>query len=168
MDFDAFNYTLHSWIEEVERSNFARLCAKPSPAGWSLGQVSMHLIEATTFYLEQAEICLSSDNNGFEQMSPEAEVMFSNNAFPDELIEGPPSNADTQQPQSKEALINDLLALKEKVNRVATLISVSDSNGKTKHPGLKYFNAVQWFQFAEMHFRHHLKQKERIEALLNK
>ena len=27
--------------------------------------------------------------------------------------------------------------------------------GKTKHPGLNYFTAKEWLQFAEMHLRHH-------------
>jgi hypothetical protein len=42
----------------------------------------------------------------------------------------------------------------------------SPFHGKTKHPGLGFFNANEWLQFAEMHLRHHLKQKERIEEFL--
>ena len=167
MDVTGFNHTLDNWIKEVERTNFALLCTKPFPAVWSLGQVSMHLIDATTFYLEQAEICLYSNNNAVEKMSPAAEAMFSNNEIPNELIVGPASNSNTPQPKSKEDLLGNLLALKDNVNRVATLILSSDSKGKTKHPGLKYFNAAEWFQFGEMHFRHHLRQKKRIEELLN-
>jgi len=166
MDVKEFNHTLDRWIEEVEQNNFVLLCTKPSPASWSLGQLSMHLIEATMFYLGQAEICLSSNDNATEEMSPEARLMFGNNAFPDELIEGPPSNADTPQPESKLKLIRDMRSLKDEVNRISTLISISVCSGKTRHPGLKFFNAAEWFQFAEMHFRHHLRQKKRIESFL--
>jgi hypothetical protein len=38
---------------------------------------------------------------------------------------------------------------------------------KTKHPGFHYLNAIEWLQFIEMHFRHHLKQKKRIDKYLN-
>jgi len=42
----------------------------------------------------------------------------------------------------------------------------SSFHGKSKHPGLGFFSASEWFQFAEMHLRHHLKQKERIDRFL--
>ena len=52
------------------------------------------------------------------------------------------------------------------MNNAATQIANSKSKGKTKHPGLNYFNANEWLQFAEMHLRHHLKQEKRIEEFL--
>ena len=68
-------------------------------------------------------------------MTLPAKAMFRSNEFPDELIEGPPSNANTPQPDSKEKLLHSLLRLKEEINRIAGLISTSISKGKTKHPG---------------------------------
>jgi DinB superfamily len=161
-----FIRVLEIWIKELEAFNFDQLCAKPSSHSWSLGQVSMHLLESTQYYLDQAMRCALSDDYVQEEMSSEAKIMFSNNAFPDEIIEGPPSNEATKQPTSKLELIRDLLKLKEEVNQVSRLISSSSRKGKTKHPGLNYFSSKEWFQFADMHFRHHLKQKERIEAFL--
>lgn len=166
MSHNYFDETLDSWINEISLKTFDQLCAKPSPTSWSLGQLGMHLIEATTYYLDQVNICLSTGDNALEDMSSEAKVMFDDNEFPHEVIEGPPSNADTPQPESKEELLRGLLKLKEEIGRIEKLISISLSKGKTKHPGLRYFNAKEWFQFAEMHFRHHLRQKKRIEAFL--
>ena len=54
------------------------------------------------------------------------------------------------------------------MNDAAAQIENNKSRGKTKHPGFNYFNAIEWLQFAEMHLRHHLKQKERIEKNLNR
>ena len=161
-----FNDTLDIWIKSLEQSSAAQLFAKPAANSWSLGQVYMHLIEATNFYLEQIHICLETRDHLLEKMTPAAEILFRNNRFPDEIIEGPPSNDDTPQPISKEVLMQDLLQLKATINRLGILISESPVQGKTKHPGLHYFNAAEWFQFAEMHFRHHLRQKERIDAFL--
>jgi hypothetical protein len=59
-----------------------------------------------------------------------------------------------------------LIKLKTEITTIGILISTSQFRGKTKHPGLNYFNANEWFQFAEMHFRHHLRQKKRIEEFL--
>lgn len=160
------NHTLDLWIQAVEQNNFERICAKPTPTSWSLGQVCMHLIGETSHYLKQIHICLATDDNANKEMTAHAKSMFRNNEFPDELIEGPPSNDNTPQPRSKEELLNALLKLKDELNKAAALVSTRSGKGKTKHPGLHYFTAREWLQFADMHMRHHLRQKKRIEEFL--
>lgn len=163
---DDFNNVIDTWIEDVERTSFDQLCVKPSLHSWSLGQVCVHLIVTTDHYLKQVSICLATDENATVEMSSNAKVMFRNNAIPDELIKGPPSNLNTPQPGSKEELVDGLVKLKEEIDTIGRLVSGSQSKGKTKHPGLLYFNAHEWLQFAEMHFRHHERQKKRIQAFL--
>jgi hypothetical protein len=47
--------------------------------------------------------------------------------------------------------------------------NLDNATGKTRHPGLLYFSALEWLRFAEMHMRHHFRQKKRIdEALFQK
>ena len=161
-----FNHTIDSWIKELEKRDFIKICTKPSPTCWSLDQVCMHLIEANNYFLEQAAICLATNDNVMKEMTSDARTMFQNNEFPDKIIQGP-SNNDTPQPESKEKLLKDLLKLKTQINSVENLISASSLKGKSKHPGLGYFNAREWLQFAYMHLRHHARQKRRIEAFLN-
>ncbi len=161
-----FNHTIDLWIEELDRYNFDQLCIKPSPKSWSLGQVYMHLVYDTTYYLEQINICISTNENSTEEASPEAKAMFLNNEFPDAVLEGAPTNFLIPQPGSKQELENSFRNLKDKINKIWMLISTSRFKGKSKHPGLNYFNAYEWFQFAEMHFRHHLRQKKRIDEFL--
>lgn len=166
MLIDDFNHTIAAYIIELDRYTVAQLCAKPSPVSWSLGQMYLHLIADTRFYLEQIKICISNNNQAEEQAAPHAKTMFANNEFPDEFIAGAPANAHIPQPQSKEHLLNELLALKAEINAAAMRISKSEFAGKTKHPGLHYFSAMEWLQFADMHFRHHLRQKKRIDIFL--
>ena len=166
MLIEDFNHTIDFWIKELEQYDFIRLCAKPSPNSWSLGQVYIHLIDNTGWFIEQVKICASTNDNAIEEASPAAKKMFLNNDFPDEIMEGPPSNEDTPQPESKEQLMNCLMNLKDEIKNIGILISESPFKGKTKHPGLNYFNAIEWFRFAEMHFRHHLRQKQRIDEFL--
>jgi len=52
------------------------------------------------------------------------------------------------------------------MEQAAELISSNQPKGKSKHPGLGYFSAEEWLQFAEMHFRHHLTQKKLIDNYL--
>lgn len=166
MLIDDFNHGIDTWIEALHHYNFVQLCRKPSPDSWSLGQVYMHLIENTNYYIEQIKVCLSNNNNESMRPSDIAKTMFLNNDFPDELIEGPSSNNNTRQPVSKEDLQNSLFQIKHEMNHLYSLISQTNVHGKTKHPGLNYFSAKEWFQFAEMHLRHHLRQKKRIDEFL--
>jgi hypothetical protein len=126
----------------------------------------MHLVGNTNYYISQIRKCIATNRHADGEATPEGKAMFRNNAFPDVLIEGPPSNGRTPQPESPEQLLRDLANLKEEMNQVYRLISACSFRGKTKHPGLHYFSAREWFQFAEMHLRHHLRQKERIDRFL--
>lgn len=167
MIIDDFNYTIDTWIKTLDQYSFARLCAKPSPDSWSLGQVMMHLAEDTNYYIEQIKICMSTNDNAGEEASPEAKAMFRNDGFPDAIMEGAPSNAYIPQPGNWEELKSSLISIKEEMNHLAILMAESSHAGKTKHPGLHYFNANEWLQFAEMHLRHHLRQKKRIDDFLS-
>lgn len=167
MLLENFNHTINIWITALQQYHFSQLCTKPFEKSWSPGQLYLHLIEDTNYYIEQIKLCVSSNDNEMEETSQFAKTMFLNNDFPYEVIEGAPDNAFIQQPGSKEQLMNDLMNLKNEMNAVAILISKSPFKGKTKHPGLNYFNAEEWLQFAEMHFRHHLRQKKRIDDFLN-
>ena len=108
MLIDDFNYVVDNWIKELERYHFTQLYIKPSPAGWSLGQLYMHLIADTNFYLEQIEICTSTNDNANEEASPAAKTMFRNNEFPDERIEGALSHC-TPSAARKQRTINFFL-----------------------------------------------------------
>ncbi|MDP4261775.1 MAG: DinB family protein [Bacteroidota bacterium] len=163
MLIEDFNQTLDTWIKELEKYSFTQLSVKPSPTSWSIGQVYMHLIGATSYFIKQMQICASTNDHAEEETSVNAKAMFLNNAFPDAILEGPPSNADTPPPVSKEQLTEGLNHLKDEINKTAALVSKSQYKGKTKHFGLGYFNANEWMQFAEMHLRHHLRQKKRVD-----
>lgn len=161
-----FNDTIDIWIEGLDRYSFNGLIAKPIPGRWSLGQIYMHLMQESDFFFKQIVICASNDENAEERMNSDAREMFLNNGFPNQEIEGPPSNALVTQPESKEYLVNAFAELRKRIGEMAELVSMSSFKGKTKHPGLGFFSAGDWFQFTEMHCRHHLRQKARTEKAL--
>jgi hypothetical protein len=166
MLIENFNRTIDIWIRALEGYDFDQLTARPSPASWSIGQVYMHLLVDTSYYIEQIQVCVANNDQASEQPTSAGKIMLLNNDFPDEILEGAPANAYMPQPESKELLMADLLNLKTAMNNAATLISESSFHGKTQHPGLGYFSANEWLQFADMHLRHHLRQKKRIDTFL--
>jgi hypothetical protein len=92
--------------------------------------------------------------------------MLRNNSFPDMMIEGPAAGIFIKQPESKDEVRQKLLAIKADVNDLYAAFDPSKAIGKTRHPGLLYFNTLDWLQFAEMHLRHHFRQKKRIDETL--
>jgi hypothetical protein len=160
---DNFNTTLDTWIKDLEAYTYEALCRQPSPGSWSVGQMYTHLINDTGFFAEQIRISASTNDYMDEKASANAAAMFVNNDFPDEAIEGSPDNAFIPQPESKEQLTRDLINLKQKMNEAAAILYGSPYKGKSKHPGLGYFRGEEWLQFADMHFRHHFRQKKRID-----
>ncbi len=167
MLIDDFNNTIDIWIDALKQYDFNTLCTKPGTESWSLGQVYMHLLNETGYYLEQIASCLGNNENSGEEMVAFAKELFIRNGFPDEMIKGDPVFAEKiMQPISKQQLQQEMQNLKLEMNAIWTRIIHSRMNGKTQHPGQGYFNPKEWFQYAEMHLRHHLRQKRRIEQVL--
>jgi hypothetical protein len=160
-----FNDTINIWIKALEQYSFNQLIAKPSEESWSIGQVYVHLAGDTRFYLEQIVPCLIRDEHADEEATPEGKAMLAKNDFPDERLRNP-ANAFMPQPESKDRIMHDMLALKADANVLAYKMSKTTFAGKTLHPGLGYFSAQDWLQFADMHLRHHLRQKKRIDRFL--
>jgi hypothetical protein len=163
-----FNQTIDHLIKELEKYDFEELCSKPSVESWSIGQMYLHLVYDTTFFIQQIEVCLSNNDHAEDDASSNAKEMFRSNAFPDERIEGAPSNAEIPQPESKAQLMKDITEIRSRMNTLAAMILKTRFKGKTKHPGLNYFSAEEWLQFADMHLRHHLRQKKRLDVFLGK
>ena len=161
----SFSNILDGWIKELDRYSLDQLLAKPA-AGCSMGQLYLHLIEATGYSLKQAKTCTTGNDNMSGEKFLAAEKIFRDNELPDIFIEGPPSNAKTPQPLNKDQILQGLIDLKNRFIEVSTLVEKNQGNGKTKHFGLGYLTAGEWLQFAEIHFRHHLRQKKRLDEFI--
>ena len=161
-----FNTTIQQWIDYLDDYTLDDLCKQPRQGSWSLGQVYRHIIDDTGWFAGQMKAALATDDNRDGSMHPNGQWIFRNDGFPDTMIEGPATNTFIPQPQSKEELRQGLMTIREEVNGLASGFERSGSAGKTEHPGFRFFTALEWLQFAEMHMRHHFRQKKRIDALL--
>ena len=165
---EKFDTTIDFWINGLVHYDEDELCLIPDPTNWSVGQVYVHLIEETKFYIEQIETCLTQDLNPTKEMTSEAKKMFRSNSFPNAKIKGAATVLNVPQPKSTAQLKKEFYELKYKLRSLAQEISKHIGNGKVEHPGLGYFNSAEWFQFAEMHLRHHFRQKQRLDIFLKK
>ncbi len=161
-----FNNTIDAWIGWLDNYSLEMLLRQPGPGQWSLGQVYTHLIADTGYFIDQIRMALSDTSHVAEDMHKAAAAIFANNEFPDRRLSNPFPD-EVVQPVSKEALLAGLLFIKHEINSFFLSHYFSDHTGKAAHPGLLFFTASEWLQFAEMHMRHHFRQKARIDAHLS-
>lgn len=165
---EIFSHIIDQWIVALGKYDYEETLIKPDKDSWSIGQLYMHLIFDTKFFIEQINTCTLSNDNAQESCTAFAKEIFDNNGFPDKKITGAADNARIPQPITKLQLIEELIALRKEMTILAFIITGSKFNGKTKHPGLGYFSATEWYQFAIFHFNHHLRQRLRIDQFLGK
>ncbi|WP_438434041.1 DinB family protein [Gorillibacterium sp. sgz500922] len=177
-----FEETVSGYFQEINGLSLDQLLWKPAEDEWSLGQMYMHLIRSAQFMqLRNAALCLEpggSPEVAHTGKTKPGEVLFKTGSFPPERIRVAPSPQYTPpQPESKEQLVDGLRdTLRRMVEiepRIASefdpVIQVRREAGKeivrntVLHPRFGGLNAWEWFRLVEMHYRHHLLQKRRLD-----
>lgn len=164
------NSIINYWIAEFKNHDWEKVIEKPSENEWSLGQVGIHLWMASKgFFFKNAEKCLNKE--GAEKGKKKkfaAHLIFTFRTLPPVKYEMPKQVAVVpKQPESLEQLIGKLEETKKMAADYIKRIPQSDPALKTKHPFLGWLNTAEWIQLCNIHFRHHLRQKKRIEKQLN-
>lgn len=94
-------------------------------------------------------------------------ITFALGSFLPARIKVPPSDAYTpKQPAGIQEMKAGLAHLLEAVRETGRALEGAAEAQLTRHPALGALNAREWFQLIEMHFRHHLRQKRRLDQFL--
>lgn len=154
------------WIESYKNYSFEQINTAPAEGGWSLGQIGIHLwMAAKGFFFKNAEKCLQQD--GVERGKGKkfaAHLIFTLRMLPPVKYDMPKQVAvEPKSPESKEQLIAKLEEIKTMASAYIHRIPDSDPALKTKHPFLGYLNTAEWIELCNIHFRHHKRQKARLE-----
>ncbi len=163
------NEIIDYWISEFKRTPWEKVIEKPSEKEWSLGQVGIHLWMASKgFFFKNAEKCLNKE--GTEKGMGKklgAHLIFTFGMMPQVKYEMPQQVAVIpKQPESLEQLIGKLEEIKKMAATYIQRIPDSDPALKTRHPFLGWLNTAEWIQLCNIHFRHHLRQKSRLQKHL--
>lgn len=159
-----FAETAQTWLQALAQYSEAQFSQKPHETAWSIGQVYGHLIGATqVFHLRHIETCLANPSEGASETKTEAgEATFAHHGFANMRIKGPEFAPQQSLAQAQAGLTALMTTMKE----VETRILAAPSSGKTAHPRLGFLDAQEWYDLIEIHFRHHLHQKNRLDAWL--
>lgn len=137
-----------------------------------MGELYNHLIiSGLHFHIKNSRNCIekiNGENKGSKSFK--GLIVFLFGGFPSvkiksELNEKHPPAIPEKVSEIKDKLYK-LLKEMELLNRDITQLSKADLKYKVKHPVHGFLNAIEWYKQVEMHFRHHQKQKERIEDFL--
>ncbi|SHH53026.1 DinB superfamily protein [Chryseobacterium oranimense] len=157
-----FENTLNVFIEGLENYDENGFRRQDNPNSWSLAQLYAHIIIDTNWYFDQLESCFGNVLNLDKSMEDKAKKMLLQNSFPDIKIKG-----NSYIPVNDSIFINatkkDLILLLERSRVLWKRINNENISGKAEHPGFSYLSPMEWYQFAEMHIRHHIQQKKEIE-----
>jgi len=168
--FYQFEKTARLWLVALNDYTDERFARQPE-GQWSIGQVYYHLVTGTErFHLRACRKCLEHRAEIVEGgKTLPGKIVFLLGSFPPAKIRVPPSDDYTpKQPQSRAEMREGLLKLIETMRALAPQIDHAPPAQKCKHPALGMLNAEEWYGLIEMHFRHHLRQKKRLDKFLVK
>ncbi|WP_207952145.1 DinB family protein [Paenibacillus turpanensis] len=159
------------YVEELHQYELEELRRKPDEEQWSLGQMILHLTNtALRTQIPNIKTCLAADQGGAAAAGEKTEagqMLFGQGGFPNTRIriEGNPGHT-PPQPESKEQLIQGLQEVANGMKELLPLLEKASLASTVSHGRFGALQAVEWFLLVEMHYRHHLKQKDRIKAFL--
>ncbi|OXT16717.1 hypothetical protein B9K06_14980 [Bacillus sp. OG2] len=139
----------------------------PADGVWSLAQMYDHVIVVADEYLDEAEACAAAEPVQDRGKTEFGEKLFREGGFPpvkirlpDEMNQ-PPDNSGTSA-----SLLERLVQLERRMRELGQKLDKIQPDLKTEHGGFGWLSAMEWHELAEMHFRHHLRQKGELEERL--
>lgn len=172
---------IKQYIAELEELTMNDLLYKTDEVDWSLGQMYMHLIQASqNMHIFNIKQCLTgmepaktSSATTSTSKTEQGQAIFDHGGFPPIRIAVPASPQYTpNQPESKEQLVTGLMQVVEEMKQLEHQINQANIDAseiteyKIAHPRFGYLDAREWFLLIEMHFRHHLLQLARLKQKL--
>jgi len=158
------------WREALEKTTDARLIAPTESGQWTLGQVYAHIIDATELMVvPQIEKCMSPDWRSTSKGKTLAGFgVFALGSIPPIRIRFRPSpDYAPKQPESREAIRVALDRMEARLLDLSARLVDIPADRRARHPLLGMLNAAEWLEFAQMHLRHHHRQRRRLERILD-
>lgn len=167
-------YQLHTqkWMDALQDYDETLFQIRPSDNEWSLAQVYEHIVKVTDKCIDNALLCCEGKGEkGHSGMGP---ALFSwMGAFPPvklKIKKIPTGMEHIYNPMNidKAEAETGLRAGLERMLLVLPEIEKASKDQRIKHWAGGWFNAAQWYQSAEMHIKHHFRQKKRLDQFILK
>lgn len=170
--FEAYKKTASYLIDEAGNYSEQNFTKKPSTDEWGLAEMYHHIALVTHKCLDNVDVCKSGKGKAkkyaigpaiFSLMGSFPPFKMHVHKIPDEV-----THIYHPQAMNKADAITALQQTIERMEEYKTIVDSIPKNQRAKHWAGGWFTAMQWYQSAEMHIRHHLRQKKRIDSFLKK
>ena len=164
--YDKLEELIGYFIQELENYTEEQFQYKNDEETWSLAQMYQHMYTASTFFVYSASNCLQKRKGSTDGgKTPTGEGLYQRNSFPDKEIKQPKEwTKGVPEAKTRTEAKQQWQDLLPKLKELADTILQDDGSYKNKHVFFGMLNAAEWYQQVEMHNRHHLKQKNKLEG----
>lgn len=160
-DLEKFERTLSVWIAALAGYDDQRWLRRPSDGGWNVAQVYAHIIDATnSFGFEKIAKC-AERGDGRGRKTVAGRLVFLIGRIPPVRAKVPGDGSYAPREISRDDAGAELHALGARLREVVPVVRTA--RGVATHPFLGRLTAPEWLCFMEMHLRHHLRQKARLD-----
>ncbi|QOS79445.1 DinB family protein [Paenibacillus sp. JNUCC31] len=133
---------------------------------WSIGQMYIHVIDVAEEYIDHIQICIMATQEIYEGKTEDGTKAFIEKAWPDVRVKLEEPVNRTRNPDSKDEIIAGLEQVQKKLKYWEEHIHGTNQACKVRHGWFGWLNAREWFEMINMHSRHHLRQKARLDEKL--
>ncbi len=157
------------WLHSLDNYNDEPFLDKPSEQEWSLGQLYNHLSLGTiNYHLKHIHDCINQRNGTKKGKKKfKGKMLFLFGSMSNKKVKSPAHEKNPpEQPENVKEAKNNMIKLLKEMNEASALLTKADKNYKTEHRMFGFLNAFEWYKLIEMHFKHHLKQKKRLDKRL--
>lgn len=157
------------WISELDYYGKNQFKEKVKGEGWTIGQIYDHIVYGTyNFHLKKINECVTRTNgSSIGKKTFLGNIFFLLKSFPPFKIKGQPASKYLpNQPENPEKFKDEFYKFLKVIQRASKEAGEAKLDYKTQHPALGMLNALEWLQLIEMHQRHHVRQKQRMDRTL--
>jgi len=161
----AIDQTLDTYRDLLDTVTDEQFAETPKDGGWSIAEVYSHVLQATLGASIAIERCINGTcDTSRKGLSLIGRFVLFFRRFPGR-VKTPKVEASrmTVAKISKEDARNLIIKCRGRIDTIAPRIAEETGIHKIKHSRMGMLNGKQWFRFALIHLKHHLKQIDRIK-----
>ena len=161
----AIDQTLDTYRDLLDTVTDEQFAETPKDGGWSIAEVYSHVLQATLGASIAIERCINGTcDTSRKGLSLIGRFVLFFRRFPGR-VKTPKAEASrmTVAKISKEDARNLIIKCRGRIDTIAPRIADETGIHKIKHTRMGMLNGKQWFRFALIHLKHHLKQIDRIK-----
>ena len=156
------------WLVELENYNEGPFSALTPNSEWTMGQLYEHLFQYTVYCTEKIEESITVSSEGVAKLTFAGKMVFSLGSFfgkkaKDSKMIIPDLPSQPEDIMDARNKIIRCLKLMDEANDLINLHSDTAKESVSEHPVFGSLSAIQWFDLIIRHFKHHRKQKRKID-----